>query len=119
MPNLSDSEIFDEHAITIMGALEVCYPAENVGVAWRHVLADDTIMIVCGAVNTFRELIETVDPTLLYEPIIQWCRDADDSVAAGNIDGRIVAFGNTMSEAVENVIRTITMSERINEEPNE
>lgn len=119
MPNLSDAEIFDDRAIEIMAALEVRSPGVNVGVAWRSVLADDTIMIVCGEVDVFRGMIEQVDPTLQHEPIIQWCRDADDSVADGDIHGRVVAFGNTMNEAVDEAIRIITTTNQINVDPTE
>ena len=119
MPNLSDAEIFDNRALEVMAALEVRSPGMNVGVAWRSVLADDTIMVVCGEVDVFRGLIEKVDPTLQHEPIVQWCRDADDSVADGDIDGRVVAFGNTVNEAIDGAIRIITTTQQTSVDPTE
>lgn len=119
MPNLSDAEIFGERAIEVMAALEVRSPGVNVGVAWRSVLSDDTIMVVCGEVDVFRAMIEKVDPTLQHEPIIQWCRDANDSVADGDIDGRVVAFGNTVNEAIDEAIRIVTTTHQSDIDPTE
>tara|TARA_Y100001956_G_scaffold62595_1_gene62679 strand:- start:2151 stop:2516 length:366 start_codon:yes stop_codon:yes gene_type:complete len=74
-----ESKTFDEKSIEVMAALEVRFPGENVGIAWRPTANDESVIVVCGAVDSFKEAIGEVDPEFVNEPVRQYCRDLSET----------------------------------------
>lgn len=91
---------FTEELPELLSELEHRTPDVNVGVAWRPT-EDGRAIIVGGEVELFRKAITTVDPELEHEPVIQYCRDIEDDVKTDIVDGKLVAVGKDINEAID------------------
>lgn len=110
---MTNQENFDlhEHAqfTELWECLETRFPDENVGISWRPTHDNDSIIVVCGSVESFKNAIPEVDPDFVGEPVKQYCRDLpDNNFVDEDVSGIIKVKAASPDDAMVTLISLVT-----------